>query len=61
MKKTLPKNIANWIINSVDDDDNYEDTIDVLVKKIIREVRKDYLLELKEDLEVTINMLMKKK
>ena len=61
MKKSLPKNIAKWIMNSVDDDDNYEDTIDILVKKIIKEVRKDYLWELKEDLEVTINMLMKRK
>ena len=69
MKKTLPKNIYKKIgkfcdINFGIDVSQYidvQENLEELIEKIIKEVRKDYLWELKEDLEVTINMLMKRK
>lgn len=62
MNKNLKNEIKMWIRNIVDDVDprEHNGAIDVTADKIIKTVRKDYLEELREDLEVGISILIGK-
>lgn len=58
MKKDLPEKLKKMIVLSVIESDHFLDDFDTLVKKIIKKVRYDYLIELKSDLENTINNVL---
>lgn len=59
MKKDLPDKLKKMIFSSLIKDNHFsEDDFDILVKKIIKKVRYDYLIELKSDLENTINNVL---
>lgn len=59
MKKDLPKKLKKIILSSLIQNNHFADEdFDILVKKIIKKVRYDYLIELKSDLENTINNVL---
>lgn len=62
MKDNLIPKITKWIteLDSVDltDFKNYDIELLKTVRKIIKEVRKDYLWELKSDLENTVRNVL---
>lgn len=59
MKKDLPEKIKRLIVSSLIQDDPFViEDFDNIVKKIIKKVRYDYLIELKSDLENTINNVL---
>ena len=63
MKKDLHEKIKKMIFSSLIEDKYFsDDDLDVhfnnLVKKIIKKVRYDYLIELKSDLENTISNVL---
>lgn len=59
MKKDPPYKLKKMIISSLIESDHFtEDDFDALIKKIIKKVRYDYLIELKSDLENTINNVL---
>ena len=59
MKDNLVPKIVKWIMESLLLDSIERDNVEVLVRKIIKEVRKDYLWELKSDLENTVRNVLK--
>jgi hypothetical protein len=59
MKKDLPDKLKKIILSSLIQNNHFTDEdFDTLVKKIIKKVRYDYLIELKSDLENTINNVL---
>jgi len=59
MKKDLPDKLKKMIISSLIKSDHFTDEdFNSLIKKIIKKVRYDYLIELKSDLENTINNIL---
>lgn len=59
MKKDLPDKLKKMIISSLIQSDHFTDEdFNSLIKKIIKKVRYDYLIELKSDLENTINNIL---
>jgi len=58
MKNNLVPKITKWVMDALLLDDIERDNVEVLVRKIVKEVRKDYLWELKNDLENTINNIL---
>lgn len=59
MKKDLHDKLKKMILSSLIQNDHFTDEdFDNLVKKIIKKVRYDYLIELKSDLENTINNVL---
>lgn len=59
MKKDLPDKLKKIILSSLIQNDHFTDEdFDNIVKKIIKRVRYDYLIELKSDLENTINNVL---
>lgn len=59
MKKDLPDKLKKMILSSLIQNDHFTDEdFYNLVKKIIKKVRYDYLVELKSDLENTINNIL---
>ncbi len=60
MKDKLIPKIVKWIMTDLplQFSSTEMDEVEVLVRKIVKEVRKDYLWELKSDLENTINNVL---
>jgi hypothetical protein len=58
MKDSLVPKIVKWIMEALLLDSIERDNVEVLVRKIIKEVRKDYLWELKSDLENTVRNVL---
>jgi hypothetical protein len=55
MKLNLVPRTVELIMKELRLDSTERDDVEVLVRKIIKKVRYDYLIELKSDLENTIN------
>ena len=58
MKLNLVPRTVELVMKELRLDDTERDAVEVLVRKIIKKVRKDYLWELKADLENTINNVL---